>query len=95
MLAVISGTMAATLETGPVCDDTISVAVPGPHRKRGFVLSKIQRSGRDLRTRPKGFGQGGPYRKAGRVTTDTSSTPCPPDACDDVNGGFFVSLVGA
>ena len=89
------GTMAASRKNDPVCDDTMNVAVATSTDKRGFVLSKFWVGRQLLAAVPDGFGQGGLVRKAGRVATFTSSTPCPPAACDDAKGGFSVSHVGA
>ena len=41
-----------------------------------------------------GYGQGAAYREDAGVTSCTSSTPCPPVACDDVAGGFFNVQLG-
>lgn len=81
-------TMAPSL-TGPVRKNTISNAVATP-TESGVLACPNSRAGRSLSmASPLVYGQGGPFREAGRVTLLTFLTPCPPNARKNANGGFF------
>ena len=78
-----------------VCDDTVQLEVQPLPTKSGLFScpdSKVNCS--QPTASQNGYGQGAAYREDAGVTSCTSSTPCPPVACDDVAGGFFNVQLG-
>lgn len=93
-VATTCGTMAASHASGPVRKNTMNVAVATP-TESGVLSCPDSGAGRNASAAmPQGFGQGGPFRKAGRMATFMFLTPCPPDARKNADGGFL-SHVGA
>lgn len=89
------GTVAASRECGPVLENTMNVAVATPTESGVLSCPNSGAGGAPGAAMSCGFGQGAPVRKAGGVATFTFSTPCPPDALENADGGFSVSHVGA
>ena len=83
------GTIMATPDTGPVCDDTLSESVATPTEKRGFVLSRFIGKSRSARGYAQRFWAGMRLsaRTAARLRT-RHQHPRPPHAFDDAAGGF-------
>lgn len=82
------GTMTPTPPAGPVLENTTSEAVASP-TESGLLSCPNSGAGRGVSTaKLAGFGRGGPSRKDGRTASDVFSTPCPPDALENAEGGF-------
>lgn len=82
------GTIDTTPYTGPMCEDIKSEAVAAP--TESGVLSCPDSAARHVLpvAVPNGFGRGAPIRKDGGTASDVSSTPRPPYASEDAEGGF-------
>jgi hypothetical protein len=79
-VALVSGTIAATLGMGLVCRNAVIEAVASPTE-----------SGLLSRPNTLVFGRGASIRKVDGVASITLRTPRPPYACRNANGGLLVS----
>lgn len=91
-LLTLDGTITATPAMGPVLENTKKLAVATPTESGVLACPKLKAGRQSLAAMSHGFGQGALVRKASGVTSFTFSTPCPPNALENADGGFKSQL---
>ncbi len=86
--SIIGGTISATPAMGPVLENTMYEAVATSTESGVLSCPNTGADRQSLAALPHGFGQGARIRKVRGVASYTFSTPCPPYALENADGGF-------